>query len=174
MHQFIQANIKGYKGDPVSLFSVYDTDTGILSIAKQTRYSSEKKPKCLLITNDAKENCRDLLFSEDDFKASIRAFNWLENGLAADKVSKRLQIDSSVNFCNPNAVIDLDKLEESGPKYRLDPEMTNSHAACLASCFYAARVNSVRDSIWLAQELERTQKLEYLYDDDELYGFITV
>lgn len=174
MHQFIQANIVGFKGVPVSLFSVYDTDLGILSIAKQTKYSTEKKQRCLLITNNPKENHRDLLFTQDDFKAAIHAFNWLENGLAADKVSKRLQIDSSVNFCNPNAVIDLDKLEESGPKYRLDSEMTNSHVACLASCFYAAHVNSVRDSIWLAQELERTQKLEYLYDDDELYGFITV
>ncbi len=174
MYQRIQANITGFKGEPVSLFSVYDTVNGILSVAKITRYSSEKKDQCLLVTNDVKEPYRDMYFDMKDFRSSIEAFHILSNGIACDKVTRRLQIDSSANASNPSAVIDLDAIEASGLKYRIDPELSNAQVACLATCFYAVQVNAISESVSFSQELERVQKNEYGVGEEDYFYLITV
>lgn len=170
MKQKIQANISGYNGMPVSLFSLYDTEKGILAVAKLTPLETDRKKDFLLVTNIQNAPYKDLVFGEKNLKESIESFYQLVNGVASDKVSKRIQFSAGTKFCNPEASIQAAAIEASGTKYILNKDITNAQVATLATCLYCKQSSAVEDAIAMANEIADISS--YFYGGD--YGFITI
>lgn len=161
MIQKIQASISGYNGMASTVFSVYDTESGVLVVAKVKPFIRNRQDDCLVITNDSVIT-RDSLYSQEDFKESITAFNAIKNSLTPDGKSSRLVIKESANMANPDIAIELDKVEESGPKYILRPDITNAQVACLATCLMVSRSGAVNASIALAKQLADMTEEHYV------------
>lgn len=135
--QPIQANITGYGGQPVSLFSAYDDDTGILTLAVEADYRSERREGCLLITN-VKGIERDAWFGNDQLDEAIASYQHLRVQIAQDGSSSCLVIGERAQRANPGNAIEHDGFNERGMKYRISADMNNAQAAALATCRWAA------------------------------------
>jgi len=138
----IQTTIAGFQGKPCTVLSAYDLDRKILVVHAETDYRDERVEGCAVITN-IQELDRDRLFSADEFKDSIHAFDTLRNGVASDGVSSRLVFGERAKRADPNAVVEQDGISESGIKFRVSPEATNAHVAVLAACWYAVQCDAI-------------------------------
>lgn len=135
--QPIQANITGYGGQPVSLFSAFDDDTGILTLAVEADYRSERREGCLLITN-IKGIERDAWFGNDQLDEAIASFQHMRTHIAKDGRASCLVIGDRAQRANPAGAIEQDGIKERGMKYRVSPDISNAHVAALATCHWAA------------------------------------
>lgn len=170
MKQKIQANISGYHGIPVSLFSLYDTEKGILAVAKLTPLETDRKKDFLLVTNIQNAPYKDLAFGEKNFKEAVESFFQLTNGIASDKRSQRIQFSAGTKYCNPEAAIQAAAIETSGTKYILNKDITNAQVATLATCLYCKQSSTVEDAIAMANEIADISGQFYGGE----YGFITI
>lgn len=135
--QPIQANITGYGGQPVSLFSAYDDETGILTLAVEADYRAERREGCLLITN-VKGIERDAWFGNDQLDEAIASYQHMRGQIAQDGRSSCLVIGERAQRANPGNAIEQDGFNERGMKYRISADMNNAQAAALATCHWAA------------------------------------
>lgn len=158
----IQANISGYQGKPCSLFSVYETDTQILSIIKDTDYKkTRQKPDYVLISND-KNADYDCLFTELNFSQGIEDFFIMLNGVAFDGRSSRLVFDDKVTRANPKNVIESDGYTENGRKFRITPNINNLQIAVLATCFYANnKCGVINNTLAMFEQLNQLNNPDY-------------
>lgn len=122
----IQANIQGFSKDPgVTLFAVVSLDTGIVSIAKDVKFTTAAQEGFYVISAVRDGNRKEVLFTVEMMQEAIRAYiNMEARGL--------LVIGDKLARYNPQAMIDHDGFDEKGPKYRLNPSIASGHIAVMA------------------------------------------
>lgn len=150
----IQATFVGYGGRPCSLFSAYDPDARVLVISAETDYRAQRREGAIVITNDTTIQ-RDQLFTDADLADSIRSYYALKSGLAADGKSPRLVFGDRAARANPDAVIERDGMDSSGPRFRISDSVTCSQIAALATCRYATRSETISRVVEMASSLNR-------------------
>lgn len=150
----IQATFVGYGGKPCSLFSAYDPDSQVLVISAEVDYRRERREGAVVLTNDATIP-RDQLFADSDLHEAIRAYFALKSGLASDGKSTRLAFGDRAARANPDAVIERDGMDASGPRFRISDTATCAHMAALATCRYAVKADAIGRTVDLAQTLNR-------------------
>jgi hypothetical protein len=150
----IQTNIAGYGGKPCSLFSVYETDTQILSVIKDTDYKKNRqKPDYVLISND-KNADYDCLFTELNFSQGIEDFFTLLNGVAFDGRSSRLVFDDKIARANPKTSLQKNGYTENGQRFELSPDISSLQVAVLATCFYAnSKAGAIESTLSMFEQL---------------------
>ena len=148
----IQATFVGFGGMPITLFSLFDSETKVLAIAKETPYRSDRAKGCVVITNDPTIP-RDELFSDDRLKPAIGAYFELRSSLSADGSSNRLNLGDTVTRNDPQSAIERDGIDASGQKYRVADSITCGQMAVLATCLYVMKADSVQRSVDMAGEL---------------------
>ena len=111
----IQATFTGYGGRPCSLFSAYDPDARVLVVGAEADYRTERRPGCIVLTND-QDIPRDELFSDSDLMRAISAFYSLKAGIAADGKSSRIAFADRAARANPDQAIEKDGIDAGGPK----------------------------------------------------------
>lgn len=149
----IQATVVGFQGRPCTLFSLFDTETKVLAVAKETDYRSDRAKGCVVITNDS-TIARDQLFTDAELKAAITAYYELDSGLSADNSSSRLNFSDAVTRNNPSNAIERDGIDASGQKYRVAEGVTNGQIAVLATCLYATKADCVQRTVDMAGDLQ--------------------
>lgn len=148
----IQATITGYSGQACTLFSAYDPESRVLVVGAETNYRTERREGCAVITN-IPDLPRDMLVGDVNLLPSIRAFYDLKTGIAADGRSTRLVFSDRAVRANPDAVIECDGIDASGPKYRVADGVTCGQIAALSTCLYAIRSGTVTNTVKMAQRL---------------------
>jgi len=128
----IQANITGY-AKPATLFSAYDDDSGVLVFAVESSLKVERREGCLLIAN-APDCSPDVLFGDSLFMESITAFFTLQAG---NGQGSQLLFQPNAERARP--AIESDGFTDSGPQYRINPDITSAQIATLATCWYVHR-----------------------------------
>ncbi|QFY42985.1 hypothetical protein F6R98_10465 [Candidatus Methylospira mobilis] len=143
----IQATFVGYSSRPCTLFSAYNTHTGVLAISVEADYRKDRREGCVVITND-KTVDRDALFSDDHLHDAIAAFFLLQAGMASDNKSPRLVFSEKTQRVNPSNAIEKDGMDASGPRYRISESITCAQMAALATAWYAScRADSVEGAL---------------------------
>jgi hypothetical protein len=138
----IQATFVGYGGEPASVFSAYDTDTGILVVSVEAAYRATRRKNAVVLTN-APDIARDKLFGERDFSSAIDAYFTLRNGRASDGKNPRLVFGAHAARANPENAIERDGYDTSGARYRLSESITCAQVATLATCQYALKAAAI-------------------------------
>lgn len=148
----IQATFSGYGGRPCTLFSAIETETNILVIAAEADYRTERRDGCVVLTNDPGLP-RDSLFEDMEIKQAISAFYSFKSGIASDGKSSRLVISDRAARANPEASIEKDGIDSSGPVFRVADGVTCSQIAALATCLYAIRAGVIESTVNMSEQL---------------------
>lgn len=150
----IQSTFIGYNGSPCSLFSLYESESGVLVISVQADYMKQRKDDCVVITNDRGID-RDVLFTDDHIGKAIAAYYSLKAGMSFDGSSARLTYSDSgrASMANPEASIENDGIDMSGPRYRISDSVTCGQMAALATCMYAVGFDVIEQSVQMADDL---------------------
>ena len=126
----IRVNVAGYAGQAVSVFCAYDPATGVLLVARSADYEGGDRDGFLKVTTSASDSAHDMLVLPDQTKAAIEAYFDLQTmGL--------LTLGDAAQRFNPSSKIERDGLDESGPKYRVAPDITSGQVAVLLACMVA-------------------------------------
>lgn len=159
----IQASFTGFQGKPVTLFSAYAEDSGILVVSTETEFRMARRDGCAVVTNDRNLQARDRLFTNDDMNDAIRTYFDLKGGRASDGLSARLAFKEAVQRHDPAGAIERDGITESGPKYRVLDVISCGQMAVLATCWYVETVGKNVDKVLDAADfLLRLQRGEVL------------
>lgn len=134
----IQASIIGY-GEPRTLFSAYDPESDILSLAVETEYRPQRREGCIVISNA--EIDRDIRFDAKQFGQAIAAYYELKNSMARNGQATRLLVLDRANRSNPAMAIERDGYDASGPKFRINEAINAWQVAALATCLYATKAS---------------------------------
>lgn len=148
----IQATFIGYGGKACSLFSAIDEDSKILVISAEADYRTERRDGCIVLTND-RDITRDSLFCDEHIKDAISAFYSLKAGIAVDGVSPRLVFSERAARANPEASIEKDGIDPTGPRYRIAESVSCGQMAVLATCLYAIKADTVKRTIQMFDDL---------------------
>ena len=142
----IQATISGFSGGAATVYSVYDEELDILTVARiRSLKKTRAKPDTALVTNV-------------DFQEGIRAYFRFKNGLAADSRSPRLVFAPQAgNIVIENAV-QVDGMDEHGLKYSFNGELKNDQVAILATCLFIERQAGQGSAIEMMKELDEFQR----------------
>jgi hypothetical protein len=135
----LRVNIAGFAGKPVSLFAAYDPGTDILLVAREVEYEGGAREGFLKITNQARDDEHDAVFTEDETREAISAYFELD-------ALKLLTLGDKVQRCNPANKIERDGMDERGTKYRIAPDINNSQVAVLVAAYYAGKQRGMRAS----------------------------
>lgn len=136
----IRVNISGYKGAAASVFSAFDAQAGILSVARESpSIESDDRPGFLRISNQVTDPHRDALFVEDELSDAIRAYFDLRG-------CGRLILSEALRRHDPSNRIESDGVDERGTKYRISQDITCGQIAVLAACWYARRQSGVEST----------------------------
>jgi hypothetical protein len=155
----IQATIVGYSGKACTLFSVYEPDSQILTIAVESAFRRDRRDDCMVITNNPDIE-RDGLFTEDDLSDAIGAFFQMQGGVAIDGNSTRLQFLDKAQRANPGSKIEKDGIDASGQKYRIAEDIACAQVAALATCWYAnSRAGAVQNVLSMADSLNDLERI---------------
>jgi hypothetical protein len=105
--------------------AVYSEDTGVFFVAKQVRYREDRAaPNALLISNmDLPEV--DHRFTDENFRDAVGSYF----ELLAMRV---LDIDPDLQRYKPDNKIEVDRVDETGKKYRIAPDIDNGQVAIMA------------------------------------------
>lgn len=153
MKQKLQANIQGFLGKPVSLFGVYDTETGVLIIVTQASKKQDPKEGCIFITNQIKTE-HDFFIDESSLLEAIACYYRLKNGVAKDHQTPLLGFGPKAGSADPVSSIELDGVSNSGREYRIAPDITNAQIASLAMCLYVDKGNTIEESLEMLSTLD--------------------
>lgn len=126
----IQTSVSGFGGRPVTLLSIYDEGAGTLTIAKAVDYREAKIAPDMAVVSNVDLPERDAHFTDDQLRDSIRAY-------FAMSATDYLILDDSLARFRPDNRIEQDKVDESGRKYRVAPEIDNGQIAVLATVWFA-------------------------------------
>lgn len=152
MNQPIQCTISGFLGKACTLFSMLNTDTGVLVIAVEAEYRTERRNGTVVISNE--EIARDVPFTEKDILPAIRAFYALKTGIAADGKSNRLVFGERGQRANPDSAVEHDGVDSAGVKYRVSDTITNLQVACLATCLHATKASKIEQALSMMDEFD--------------------
>jgi len=150
MMQKIQANISGFGPSPCTLYSALDTASGIVFVSTLKPLQPLRQAGCLLVADDSCAE-RDILFSADGLAEAIAAWQQLKNTPAHDGTPTRLHVGKLVQRANPQAAIEQDGWEASGPRWRIDATATNAQIAVLATCLLVVKHSAIDTVLTTAQ-----------------------
>ena len=154
----IQATISGFSGGAATVYSVYDEDMDILTVARiRSLKKTRAKPDTALVTNIKGIDC-DGFFEEDDFQEGIRAYFRFKNGLAADSRSPRLVFAPQAGNIVIENSVQVDGMDEHGLKYSFNGELKNDQVAILATCLFIERQAGQGTAIEMMKELDEFQR----------------
>lgn len=143
----IQASIAGFTGQPITLMAVYSEDSGIFFVAKQIKFREDRALEGALLISNMDLPTVDSRFTDADFSGAIGSY--------FDLVAMRaLDIDSDLQRFKPDNKIEVDKVDESGKKYRISPEIDNGQIAVLAIAACAAKQRSISAAMDMHNELQ--------------------
>lgn len=129
----IRVNIAGYAGAAVSVFCAYDPGTDMLLVARvATEYEPGGRDGFLKVTNMPSDAAFDAVFENDRTKEAIEAYFALES-------MRLITLADPVARFSPSAKIERDGMDESGPKYRVAPDIGCGQVAVLVASLYARR-----------------------------------
>ena len=123
----IQASISGYGGQPCTLLSMYDSETGQLLAYKIVPFEQTRRPRALMVAVTARIP-HDTLFTTEDLGQGITAF---------ERMRDRIEFKPEAMRADPSGQIEIDGYTESGVQRRINGELTNEKVAMLATCFAA-------------------------------------
>ena len=135
----MRINVSGFgsNGKAATVFAAFDPSNDVLLIAREAEaYESSERPGFLHITNQARDEHHDAVFTDDDTHEAITAYLELD-GLGL------LTISPKVQRLTPSNKIERDGMDSSGMKYRIQPDISNGQVAVLAACLYANRQRSM-------------------------------
>lgn len=141
----IQATMSGYSGKPCTLFSAYNDNGPILTATIVTPFFSARRKGCTVITNDPRID-RDVLFTEDQIQAGIKAFYVMQGGLAADGISKLIEFNEEKASSARPSSIEKDKMDGNGQHYRIEDIISNAQIATLATCLYVQNLSAINQA----------------------------
>lgn len=141
----IQAIFAGFNNKAATVYSIYDDERLVLAVSVQAEFTRDRREGCVLITNDSTLPDYDVLFVEEMFQDAIASYFFLLNGVGSDSVSKRLVIADKAMRSDPAMALEADGMNETGAKYRINPEMTSAQMAVLATAWYANMKGSLAE-----------------------------
>lgn len=126
--------------------AIYDEDTGIFFVAKQiTNRTDRAADDALLVSNMDLPVC-DFRFTDDDFREAVSSYFDLT-------AMGTLNIHGDLQRHRPDNKIEVDRVDESGKKYRIAPDIDNGQIAVLAIAACAAKQRSITAAMDLHAEL---------------------
>lgn len=139
-------SISGFSGPPTTLVCVLD-ESGVLVVAKSIAFTEERVKDFAMVSNmDLQAN--DYRYTDDDMREAIRAyFTRMAQGL--------IDLVDELSRFQPHQAIEKDQIDESGPRYRLSPDITNGQLAVLAAVSYAERQSPLRSTLDAMDEITK-------------------
>ncbi|WP_043345139.1 hypothetical protein [Cupriavidus basilensis] len=149
--RLIQASITGFEGEPRTVYSLYDLDTGLLVVNKEVAFREDRFGGCVIVSN-AELPAREALFTVDHFPEAIEAFFELSRG-------KQIHIEDKASRSNPTHCIQDDGLSTNGGRtYRINPNTLNCQVAVMATCWYVKRSRTLNKVVNMADRLLEIQR----------------
>jgi len=140
--QKIQATISGFSATACTLYSALDAVTGMVFVSTLKAFDPARYQDCLLISSDPHIE-RDALFSAADLPQAIAAWQQLKTTPAHNGTPSRLHLGNKVQRADPNAAIEQDGWDVSGPRWRVNSSVTNAQIAVLATCLIARKHSAI-------------------------------
>lgn len=154
----IQATISGFKGGPTTVYSVYDEESDILTVARIRSIKKKRaKPDTALVTNIRGVDC-DGFFEDEDFQEGLKAYFEFKNGLAGDDRSSRLVFSPQAGNISIENSVQVEGMDEKGLRYSFNGEMSNEQVAILATCLFVKRQAGQDTAIDAMRELDNFQR----------------
>jgi hypothetical protein len=132
----MRVNVAGFLGNAVSMMCAFDAATDVLLVARAAEYEAGDRPGFLRITTQDNDAHFDAVFPEDDMRDAITAYFGLDSqGL--------INLTDSVRQHEPKNRIERNGIDDHGPVYRINPDITNGQIAVLIASYYAKKQRSV-------------------------------
>lgn len=142
----IIVSISGFKGPNTSLACLYDEETGVLVVAKQINYREDKPDDTFSMVSNLDLPSVDFKFKEEHMSNAIRSyFTAIAQGT--------LDVDKALARYQPDNRIEEDRIDESGRKYRVSPDIDNGQMAVLAVVAYIDRLRGVTAALEGARDI---------------------
>ncbi len=135
-------SIAGYGGAgslPVSLECFYDKQTDVL-VLNGARSFTDTRPEGFALITNLEVQTRDFLFTNEMLREAIRDF-FTRFG------QDMIHIDDSIARFSPQNEIQLNAIDERGPKYELSQGIGNGQVAVLAAIAFVSGQSAVNDAV---------------------------
>ncbi|WP_313453317.1 hypothetical protein [Stutzerimonas nitrititolerans] len=145
-----EVSISGYGESgamPVTLQCFHDTQENVLVILEEVPFAEARTPGFAMITNLPLQT-RDFLFTDEHLRDGIRDY-------FARDAQGIIDIDARLVRFRPDAKIENDGIDERGPKYRLQPDISNGHVAILAAVAFVSAQAPINDAIEAVDEFTK-------------------
>lgn len=124
-----QVSIAGYNGPATTLHCVIIKADNMLVIADEFPLEEARREGFGMVTN-LDLHAVDYRFSDELLRDAIQAYNTRQSQQTVDVLEKLARY-------SPSNAITNDGYDERGPRYRINPEITNGQVAVLAACAFA-------------------------------------
>lgn len=141
----VQVTIAGFMGQPVTLACVIDDETGVLTVGKQVAYNEDRIEGFAVVSNLDLADC-DYLFTDKHLRGAIRSY-FSRSG------QDTIAIVPALARYQPDNKIERDAVDETGPRYRISPDIDNGQIAVLAAVAYADAQRPISAAMDAMQEL---------------------
>lgn len=132
----MRINVAGFLGNPVSMMCAFDPATDVLLIARANDYETTDRAGFLRITTQDKDAFFDAVFPEDDMREAITSYFGLDS-------LSLINLTDHVRQHEPKNRIERNGIDDHGPVYRINPDITNGQIAVLIASYYAKRQRNV-------------------------------
>lgn len=147
-------SISGYGATgskPVTVLCVYDEGTGVLVAGKEVSFKEQRVEGFSMVTNLQLAE-RDFLFTDDHLRDAIRGY-YARSGQGLIDVSDEL------SRWLPDNKIELNGVDERGPKYQLSPEIGNGEVAVLAAVAFVLAQEPITGALGAMEEFNELYKI---------------
>jgi hypothetical protein len=139
----IQAIIKGYHGDAVTVYSKWTN--GILVVNKVTAYRSDRFNDCLIIA-DADVPARESFFTDEHISEAIGAYMHMN-------ACSELDISDRAARCSPEHFVQDADTNNGERRFIVKPQVENAVVAVLATCWQVKRSKAITKSLSMMDAL---------------------
>ena len=140
-----QSSIAGYNGPAVTLICALVNEDGVLVIADDSALQEQRKEGFGVVSNVDLPSV-DFRFTDDKLRDAIIAF------YARDS-QDTIDLDSKLARHSPSQSITTDGIDERGPRFRLNADITNGQIAVLAACAFCAQQTPVSSALSMMGEM---------------------
>lgn len=147
-------SISGYGvsgAEPVSILCVLDEGTGVLVVGKSVKFTESRVEGFSLITNLELDE-RDFLFTNDHLREAIADY-FARSGQGL------IDISDELSRFKPDNKIDLNGVDERGPKYVLAPDIGNGEVAILAAVAFVSAQAPITGALGAMEEFNELYKI---------------
>lgn len=140
----VRCYISGYgktNVKPCALEAIIDFETGVIVIEDEVNYDKRtNKADYAIITNDRYMDNRAFLFHEGYLQEAVDAY--------FEYNAMLLSLGTNLNRYNPENVLQILGMDESGKKYGFSAEsFLNGTIAILAICYYAKKQRGIHNTL---------------------------